>query len=177
MKNIRTFKGITPIVSSSAWVDETSLVIGDVEIGDNSSLWPMVVARGDIQSIRIGDNTNIQDGSVLHVSHDSEFLPGGAPLIVGSNVTVGHKVILHGCQVEDDSLIGMGAIVMDQAVVQSNVVVGAGSVVPGGKVLESGYLYVGTPVRRVRELTEQERKYFDYSARHYVKLARQHYEA
>ncbi len=177
MRNIRTFKGIAPTIASTAWVDETALVIGDVELGENSSLWPNVVIRGDIQSIRIGANSNIQDGSILHVSHDSEFLPGGAPLIVGANVTVGHKVILHGCQVKDDALIGMGAIVMDQAVVHSHVVVGAGSVVPGGKILESGYLYVGTPVRRVRKLTEQELKYFGYSARHYVKLARQHYEA
>lgn len=174
MRNIRTFAGRQPRIASSAWLDETALVIGDVEIGDNSSLWPGVVARGDIQAIRIGDNSNIQDGSILHVSHDSEFLPGGAPLIIGNGVTVGHKVILHGCQVQDHSLVGMGAIVMDQAVVQSHVVVGAGSVVPGGKVLESGFLYVGAPARRVRQLTDQELGYFDYSARHYVELARKH---
>jgi len=161
-------------VDPSAWVDESALIIGDVEIGAGSSLWPMVVARGDIQAIRIGEHSNIQDGSVLHVSHDSEFLPGGAPLEVGNYVTVGHKVILHGCRIEDYSLIGMGAIIMDRAVVQTNVVVAAGSIVPGGKVLESGYLYVGAPARRIRALTEQERKYFGYSAAHYVRLAHQH---
>lgn len=171
MRNIRSFDGKHPRIAPNAWLDETALVIGEVEIGAESSLWPGVVARGDIQAICIGDNSNIQDGTILHVSHDSEFLPGGAPLIIGNGVTVGHRVILHGCQVKDHSLIGMGAIVMDQAVVQSNVVVGAGSVVPGGKVLESGYLYVGSPARRVRQLTAQELGYFAYSARHYVNLA------
>jgi len=171
MRNIRTFDGKHPRIAPSAWLDETALVIGEVEIGADSSLWPGVVARGDIQAICIRDNSNVQDGTILHVSHDSEFLPGGAPLIIGNGVTVGHRVILHGCQVNDHSLIGMGAIVMDQAVVQTNVVVGAGSVVPGGKVLESGYLYVGSPARRVRQLTTQELGYFAYSARHYVNLA------
>ena len=176
MPNIRAFQGTRPRIADDAWIDETALVIGDVQMGSGSSLWPGVIARGDIQAIRIGENSNIQDGSLLHVSHDSEFLPGGAPLMVGDGVTVGHKVILHGCQVHDNSLIGMGAIVMDQAVVQSHVVVGAGSIVPGGKVLESGFLYVGSPARRVRALTEQELNYFGYSARHYVTLARRHYQ-
>jgi carbonic anhydrase/acetyltransferase-like protein (isoleucine patch superfamily) len=132
------------------------------------------VVRGDIQKIVIGERSNIQDGSVLHVSHDSEFLPGGAPLIVGDGVTVGHNVILHGCELRDHCLIGMGSVVMDRTVVESNVVLGAGSVVPGDKVLESGYLYVGSPARRARELTEQELKYFEYSAQHYVRLAARH---
>ena len=177
MLNIRTFDGITPDIHPDAWVDDTALVIGDVHIGPESSIWPKVVIRGDIKEIRIGRRSNIQDGSVLHVSHDSEFLPGGAPLIVGDNVTVGHNVILHGCELQGDSLVGMGCIVMDRVVVKPHVVLGAGSVVPGGKVLESGYLYVGSPARRVRELTAQELKYFGYSADHYVQLARRHYRA
>ena len=176
MRHIRSFGGIAPKIDPSAWVDETALIIGDVEIGAQSSIWPKVVVRGDIKEIRIGARSNVQDGSVLHVSHDSEFLPGGAPLIIGNNVTVGHNVILHGCEIHDDALIGMGSVVMDRTVVQSNVVVGAGSVVAGEKILESGYLYVGSPARRVRELTEQELKYFGYSAAHYVKLARRHFE-
>jgi carbonic anhydrase/acetyltransferase-like protein (isoleucine patch superfamily) len=174
MPNIRPFAGTWPDIAPDAWVDETAVVIGDVHIGARSSVWPGSILRGDIHAIRIGADSNIQDGSVLHVSHDSEFLPGGAALLIGNRVTVGHKVILHGCEIGDDCLIGMGAIIMDRAVLQPNVVVGAGSVVPGGKLLESGYLYVGAPARRVRELTEQELEYFGYSADHYVRLAGHH---
>jgi carbonic anhydrase/acetyltransferase-like protein (isoleucine patch superfamily) len=174
MPNIRPFAGTWPEIAPDAWVDETAVVIGDVQIGARSSVWPGSILRGDIHAIRIGADSNVQDGSVLHVSHDSEFLPGGAALLLGDRVTVGHKVILHGCEIGDDCLIGMGAIIMDRAVLQPNVVVGAGSVVPGGKLLESGYLYVGSPARRVRELTAQELEYFGYSAAHYVRLAGRH---
>lgn len=174
MSNIRKFEQHFPKIDDSAWVDESAVVIGDVVIGKNSSVWPGVVIRGDIHSIRIGDNSNIQDGSILHISHDSEFLPGGASLNIGNGITVGHKVILHGCTIEDNSLIGMGAIVMDNSIIQSNVVVAAGSVVPGGKTLESGYLYVGSPARRVRQLTDQEMAFFEYSADHYRNLAIKH---
>ena len=176
MRHIRSFDGIAPDIHPNAWIDETALIVGDVHIGSESSIWPKVVARGDIKEIRIGARSNVQDGSVLHVSHDSEFLPGGAPLVVGDGVTVGHNVILHGCELHDYCLIGMGCIVMDRAVVQEHVVLGAGSVVPGGKALEPGYLYVGSPARRVRALTAKELKYFRYSADHYVRLARRHYE-
>ncbi len=172
--NIRTFDGVTPRIDDSAWIDDTALLIGDVHIGAQSSIWPQVVVRGDIHAIRIGARSNIQDGSVLHVSHDSEFLPGGAALNVGDGVTVGHNVILHGCTLGNDCLIGMGAIIMDRAVVPRHVVVGAGSVVPGGKVLESGYLYIGSPARRIRELSEQELAFFGYSAQHYIELAERH---
>lgn len=174
MPNIRNFEHHFPKIHEDAWIDGSAVIVGDVEIGAHSSVWPGVVVRGDIHHIRIGRNTNIQDGSILHISHDSEYLPGGAPLNIGDNITVGHKVILHGCTIKDHSLIGMGAIVMDNAVVESNVVVAAGSVVPGGKVLESGYLYVGSPARRVRKLGEQEMAYFSYSAEHYVRLASRH---
>jgi carbonic anhydrase/acetyltransferase-like protein (isoleucine patch superfamily) len=166
---------MTPEIHPEAWIDATALVIGDVHIGRESSIWPKVVVRGDIKEIRIGDRSNVQDGSVLHVSHDSEFLPGGAPLSIGNDVTVGHNVILHGCQIHNHCLVGMGSIVMDRVVVHEHVVIGAGSVIPGEKELESGYLYVGSPARRVRQLTEQEYSYFDYSAKHYVRLARRHY--
>ncbi len=176
IRHIRPFDGIRPDIDPAAWIDETALVVGEVRIGAESSIWPKVVVRGDIQKIVIGERSNIQDGSVLHVSHDSEFLPGGAPLLVGDGVTVGHNVILHGCVLKDHCLVGMGSIVMDRTVVESHVVLGAGSVVPGDRVLESGYLYVGSPARRVRELTEQELKYFEYSARHYVRLAKRHYQ-
>lgn len=174
MQNIRTFQNLRPSIASGAYIDEAAVVIGDVEIGTQSSIWPGVIVRGDIHHIRIGDESNIQDGSVLHVSHDSEFLPGGAALIIGNKVTVGHKAILHGCTIEDSALIGMGAIIMDQALVRSHVVVGAGSIVPGSKELESGYLYLGAPARRVRKLTQKELDFFDYSARHYVELAKKY---
>ncbi|HEC16812.1 MAG TPA: gamma carbonic anhydrase family protein [Sedimenticola sp.] len=174
MKNVRTFEGMTPRIAEDAWVDEAAVVIGDVEIGAGSSIWPGAVVRGDIHRIRIGERTSIQDGSVLHVTHDSTFVPGGHPTIVGNDVTVGHNVVLHGCEIGDRCLIGMGSVVLDGAVVQSNVMLGAGSLVPGGKVLESGCLWMGSPVRRIRELTEKELAFFEYSAQNYQKLGRRH---
>ena len=139
-------------------------------LGDDVSVWPGTVIRGDINSIRIGAGTNVQDLSVLHVSHKSSWDPAGAPLIIGSNVTIGHNVILHGCTIEDECLIGMGSIVMDKVLVQKHVMLGAGSLVPEGKVLESGYLYLGSPARKLRKLTEKELAHFMYSAEHYIKL-------
>lgn len=174
MKNIRPYKNCAPMIGSQVWIDPSAVVIGRVTIGDRTSLWPGVVARGDVNRIDIGQESNIQDGSILHVSHDSDYLPSGAALQIGNRVTVGHKVILHGCIIEDEVLIGMGAIIMDRALVPTRVVVGAGSLVPGGKQLESGYLYVGSPVRRVRKLTDKELAHLDYSAGHYVRLAEQH---
>ena len=146
---IRSFEQHTPLIHPTAYLDDTAVVIGDVEIGQDSSVWPLCVIRGDIQSIRIGARTSIQDGSIIHVTHDSRFCPGGQATVIGNDVTVGHKVILHACTIEDYCLIGMGAIVMDKAVVQTRVTIGAGSVAPPGKVLESGYLYVGSPVRQI----------------------------
>ena len=138
MANIRQYKNFIPKIDKTAYIDEAAVVIGDVEIGAESSVWPCVVIRGDIHHIRIGHHTNIQDGSVLHVTHASEFTPDGFPLIVGNHVVVGHNVTLHGCTVHDHSLIGMNAVVLDGAVVESRVLVAAGSVVGPGKVLESG---------------------------------------
>ena len=165
---------MTPCIAEDAWVDEAAVIIGDVEIGSGSSIWPGAVVRGDIHRIRIGARTSIQDGSVLHVTHDSDFVPGGHPTIVGDDITVGHKVILHGCEIGNRCLIGMGSIILDGAVVQSNVILGAGSLVPGGKVLESGYLWMGSPVKRIRELTEKEQAFFEYSAQNYQKLGQRH---
>jgi carbonic anhydrase/acetyltransferase-like protein (isoleucine patch superfamily) len=172
--SIRTFQDCTPRVAASAFVDETALVLGDVEVGEDSSIWPMSVVRGDVQSIRIGARTSIQDGSVVHVTHDSRFCPGGLPTIIGDDNTVGHKVILHACTVENQCLIGMGAIVMDGAVIHSRVIVGAGGVVPPGKILESGYLYVGTPVQKKRPLNERELEFLEYSALNYKRLKDRH---
>lgn len=171
---IRTFEGITPVIGASTFIDETAVVIGNVTIGEDSSVWPTTVIRGDVNSITIGDRTSIQDGSVLHVNHDDEHNPGGDPLCVGSNVTVGHKVMLHGCTVNDRCLIGMAATILDKAVVESDTIIGAGSLVSPGKVLESGYLYVGTPARQVRKLTEAELAYLDLAAEHYVQIKNKH---
>lgn len=174
MADIRAFQGKNPCIADDVWVDPTAVIIGDVEIGSGSSIWPLVVVRGDIHHIKIGSNTNIQDGSVVHVTHDSHFNPGGFPTILGDNITVGHKVMLHGCTIGDSCLIGMSSVVMDGAVIESQVVLGAGSLVPGGKVLESGYLWVGSPVRRVRELNEKERDFLHYSPQNYARLAKKY---
>ena len=171
---IRNYQGVEPKIHEDAYIDQAATVIGQVVIGAESSLWPMVVARGDVNHIEIGARTNIQDGSVLHVTHDGPYSEGGFPLIVGNDVTVGHNVTLHACTVESGCLIGMGSIVMDGAMVKSGAVVGAGALVPPGKTLEGGYLWIGAPVKRARALTQEERESIVYSAEHYARLAHSH---
>lgn len=169
---ISVFNGLTPQLASGAWVHPRATVIGEVMLGENASVWPGAVIRGDVNSIHIGADTNIQDNSVLHVSHKTAADPVGGPLVIGERVTVGHGVILHACTIEDECLIGMGSIVLDRAIIKKHVLLGAGSLVPEGKVLESGYLYLGRPAKLVRELTPEELAYFNYSAGHYIKLMR-----
>jgi carbonic anhydrase/acetyltransferase-like protein (isoleucine patch superfamily) len=152
-------------------------VIGDVSIGDDSSIWPNTTVRGDMHRIRIGDRSSIQDNSVLHITHAGPYNPDGYPLTIGDEVTVAHSVTLHGCTIGNRVLIGMGTIVMDGAVVEDDVVVGANSLVPPGKRLASGWLYVGSPAKAVRELTEGEYSYFSYSAANYAKLKDRHIAA
>jgi len=171
---IRKFEKFTPKIADSSFVDDTALVIGDVTIADDASIWPMTVVRGDIQTISIGARTNIQDGSVLHVTHDSEHAPGGFALTIGDDVTVGHKVILHACTIGDRCLVGMGSTVLDGAVLEDEVMLGANSLVSPGKVLESGYLYLGSPAKQARALTDKERQWLQYSAAHYVDLKNRH---
>jgi len=170
---VRDFDGITPELAKDVYVDSTALVLGDVSIGNDSSIWPMTVVRGDVNSISIGERTNIQDGCVLHVTHEGPF-GEGRPLVIGADVTVGHKAVLHACEIHDLCLIGMSATVLDGAVINKQVMVGAGSLVPPYKVLESGYLYLGSPVKRVRALNEKEIKYLQYSSEHYVRLKQRH---
>jgi carbonic anhydrase/acetyltransferase-like protein (isoleucine patch superfamily) len=177
MPDIRPFLDLNPRIAADAWIDESAVIIGDVEIGPQASVWPLCAVRGDIHSIHIGARSNIQDGSVIHVTHDSEYNPGGFPVVIGEDVTVGHKVMLHGCSIGDNCLIGMGSIVLDGAVIESRVILGAGSLVPQGKVLESGFLYLGSPVNKVRPLTEGEQRFLDYVAGNYVKLAQQYRNA
>lgn len=172
--NIRTFQGMTPKLSDKVFVDKSALVLGDVEIGADSSVWPMAVVRGDMHRIRIGERTSVQDGSVLHITHDSRYTPGGQALTIGSDCIIGHKVVLHGCTLHDQVLVGMGAVVMDGAIVESQVIIAAGSIVSPGKTLKSGYLYRGSPAREARELTDSEKSFFKYSAGNYVKLKDQY---
>ena len=171
---IRNYQGNEPRIHEAAYIDQAATVIGKVQIGAQSSLWPMTVARGDVNTIEIGRRTNIQDGCVLHVTHDGPYSEGGFPLIVGDDVTVGHNVTLHACAVESGCLIGMGSIVMDGAVIKSGAIVGAGALVPPGKTLEGGYLWIGSPVKRARSLTAEERESILYSAKHYTQLAEKH---
>ena len=168
--SVRSFKGVSPKLGTAAYIDESAVVIGDVELDEDASIWPMCSIRGDVNLIRIGARTNIQDGSVIHVTHRFGDLPEGHATRVGNDVTVGHKVMLHGCTVEDLCLIGMGSTVLDGAIIRSKVLLGAGSLVPEGKDLEGGFLWLGRPAKKMRELTEQELKWFEYSAMHYVKL-------
>jgi carbonic anhydrase/acetyltransferase-like protein (isoleucine patch superfamily) len=165
---IETFKGMTPKIGRNVFVHPAATVIGDVELGDGVSVWPGVVIRGDVNYIRIGEGSNIQDNSVLHVSHRSASDPDGAPLIIGRHVTVGHGVILHGCTLGDECLVGMGAIVMDRVRMQDRVLLGAGSLVPEGKTLEAGHLYIGRPAKLLRALTEEEALGFRRHAEHYM---------
>ena len=171
---IRTYQQFTPQLGERVFVDASAVVLGDVDIGADSSVWPLVVIRGDMHRIRIGQRSSVQDGSVLHITHAGPFNPDGFPLFIGDEVTIGHNVTLHGCTLGNRILVGMGSIVMDGAVVQDEVVIGAGSLVPPGKVLESGYLYVGSPVKQARQLSDKERRYFRYSADNYVHLKDQH---
>ncbi len=169
--SIRSHAGQYPRIAGDVYIDPAAVVIGDVEIGEGSSVWPMTVVRGDIHRIRIGQRTSVQDGSILHVTHAGPYNPAGFPLIIGDDVTIGHKVMLHGCTIGNRILIGMAAVIMDGAVVHDEVIIAAGTLVPPGKVLESGYLYMGNPARQARPLTEKEMTFFHYTAKRYVDLA------
>lgn len=171
---ITAYQGVIPRIGPDVYIHDSAVLIGDVCLEQDVSVWPTVVIRGDVNSIHIGAGSNVQDGSVLHVNHRSASDPAGAPLLIGKNVTIGHKVILHGCTIEDECLIGMGSIVMDKAIVRKHVLLGAGSLVPEGKVLESGYLYLGSPVKQVRKLTARELAHFMYSAQNYIQLKNQY---
>ena len=172
--NIKPFNNVKPQLGKRVYVANSGIVIGDVQLDDDVAVFPMAVVRGDVNSITIGKRTNIQDGSVLHVNHDSAFNPGGDALSVGDDVTIGHHVVLHACCIEDECLIGINSVIMDKAVVHSQVLIGANSLVPPKKELHSGFLYVGSPVKQLRKLTDAEIAYFAYSAKHYVKLKNQY---
>ena len=172
--NVRAHQGVTPSLGANVFIDPHALVIGDTHIGDDSSVWPHAVIRGDMHRIRIGQRCSIQDGAVLHITHDSDYDPGGWPLTLGDEVTVGHRAVLHGCTIGSRVLVGIGAIVMDGVTVEDEVVIAAGALVPPGKTLESGYLYVGSPAKQARPLTDKEKSFFSYGAGNYVRLKDKH---
>jgi len=167
---LRTYKGIAPSIGKNAYIDESAVLVGDISIGDDTSIWPLVAGRGDVNKITIGERTNIQDGTILHVTRVSIQNPKGYPLIIGDDVTVGHQCMLHGCILGNRILVGMGSIIMDGAVVEDDVFIGAGTVVPPNKVLRSGYLYVGNPMKEARPLKEAEANFLKTSATNYVEL-------
>jgi len=169
--SLRPYLDHLPALGERVYVDPAASVIGDVVLGDDVSVWPFTVIRGDVNFIRIGARTNVQDGTVIHVSHDGPHgPPGGLATVIGEDVTVGHGAIIHACTIGDACLIGMGAIVLDGARVEKNGFVGAGAVVSPGKVVGSGELWLGNPARCVRRLSEAEIGQLYYSAEHYVRL-------
>lgn len=161
---IRSFRGITPRVAPSAYVDEAATVIGDVEIGARSSIWPGVVMRGDTGPLIVGEDSNIQDGSVVHTDE-------GVTLVVGDRVTVGHMVMLHGCVIGDRAMIGIGAIILNNARIGNDVVIAAGALVPEGMEIPDGMLAMGVPAKVKREVTAEEKARFESGTQHYVEKA------
>jgi carbonic anhydrase/acetyltransferase-like protein (isoleucine patch superfamily) len=172
---IRPYLEQWPHLGARVYVDPASVVIGDVVLEDDVSVWPMTVIRGDVNYVRIGARTNIQDGTIIHVSHDGPHAKlGGFATRIGSDVTIGHKAIIHACTIEDAVLIGMGAIVLDGAVVKKHAFIGAGALVAPGKVVGEGEMWLGSPAKLVRRLSEQEIEGLYYSAQHYVRLKDQY---
>ncbi|GGW96157.1 gamma carbonic anhydrase family protein [Alteromonas halophila] len=165
-----------PTIADGCYVADSARLVGDLHLGNDSSVWHMVAARGDVNHIRIGQRTNVQDGTILHVTRRSESNPGGFPLIIGDDVTIGHKCMLHGCTLGNRILVGMGAIIMDGVVVEDDVFIGAGTLVPPNKILESGYLYVGNPMQKKRPLKDSERAFLTQSAINYVELKNDYLE-
>ena len=164
---IRKFKDFTPSIGKRVFVDTQATVIGDVYLGDDVSIWPQSVIRGDINPITIGKRTNIQDGSIVHVTHKSQY-SDGCECHIGSDVTIGHGCIIHACTIEDMALVGMGSVILDGTTISKKVIIGAKSLVPSGKTLESGYLYMGSPCKKIRPLKDGELEFLKYSATHYV---------
>ncbi len=171
---LRAYHGITPTLGNNTYVDDSAVLVGDIHLGDEASIWPMVAARGDVNHIRIGARSNVQDGTVLHVTRRSEQNPDGFPLIIGDDVTIGHQAMLHGCTLANEILIGMGAVICDGVVIEDQVLVAAGTVVPPGKHLQSGFVYMGNPAKQARPITEDERAFFKASAQNYVRLQQEY---
>ena len=172
--SIRSHRGISPKLGQRVYIDPAATVIGDVSLGDDASVWPGAVIRGDMHRIVVGARSNVQDNAVLHITHASDFNPDGWPLTIGDDVVIGHRAVLHGCTLGDRILVGNGAIVNDGAVIESEVIIGAGCMVPPGKTLETGHVYVGNPCKQLRALSDSEKQFFTYSPANYVKLKDQY---
>ena len=170
MAKLRAYRGAMPRLGARVYIDSAATVIGDVELGDDASVWPGTVLRGDVERIRIGPRSNVQDGTIVHVTHDGPYTPGGQPCLIGADVTIGHGAVVHACTIGDGSLIGMHATVLDGAVVQRHAFVGAGALVAPGKIVGEGELWIGNPARCVRKLRGAEIEALHYSAAHYVRL-------
>lgn len=175
--SIRSYRGITPTLGERVYIDPAAVVIGDVTLGDDVSVWPGAVIRGDMHFVKVGHRTNVQDNAVLHITHASDYNPGGWPLTIGDDVVIGHSAVVHGCTLGDRILVGIGSIVNDGAVIEDEVIIGAGCVVPPGKVLKSGNVYVGNPCKPLRAVTENELRFFTYSPANYVKLKNEYLAA
>ncbi len=170
MPSIRNFQDATPHLSEYVYVDPMATIIGQVSIAKDCSIWPYACIRADVNTIKIGARTNIQDHAVLHVTHAGKYNPKGFALTIGDDVTIGHRVVLHGCKLASRILIGINTVIMDGAVIDDDVMIGANTLVSPGKHLTSGFLYYGSPVKQVRALTEDEIEFLKYSACQYVKL-------
>ncbi|MDY6955309.1 MAG: gamma carbonic anhydrase family protein [Pseudomonadota bacterium] len=168
--SVRSYLDVHPQLGERVYIDPDATVIGQVTLADDVSVWPGAVLRGDVERIRIGARSNIQDGAICHVTHDGPYSPGGASLVIAQEVTVGHRAVLHACSIGARCLIGMGALVLDDAVLDDEVMLGAGALVAPGKHLEGGWLYVGSPARPARPLRPAEREFLAYSAAHYVRM-------
>lgn len=166
--SLRSYRGRWPQLGERVYVDAAAVVIGDVTLGEDSSVWPCAVVRGDVSSISIGARTSVQDGAVLHVTHDGPYVPGGRALVLGDDVTVGHGVVLHACTIGKACLIGMNATLLDGVVLEDEVMVAAGALVPPGKRLKTGTLWAGNPAREIRALSPEQIAFLHYSAKHYV---------
>lgn len=171
---LETFEQFVPQLAEKVYVAESAVVIGDVTLDQEVSVWPYAVIRGDIHSIKIGARSNVQDGTIIHVTHAGPFNPKGFPVSIGEDVIIGHQAVLHGCTIANKVLVGIGARILDGAVINSNTIIGAGSLVPPGKHLESGFLWLGNPVKKIRPISNEELEFIDYSTRYYVNLAQKY---
>lgn len=168
--SLRPYNAILPRLGLRAYVDPDAVVIGDVELGEDASIWPCAVARGDVHHIRIGARSNVQDGAILHVTHAGPHTGAGLPLLIGADVTIGHAAVVHACTIGDACLIGMHATVLDGAVLARHAMLGAGAVLSPGKQVGEGELWLGNPARFARRLSDMEIEKLYYSARQYVLL-------
>ncbi|MCF6767757.1 gamma carbonic anhydrase family protein [Thiotrichales bacterium 19S11-10] len=172
--SIRTVNNHTPVIGNGVFIDPSAVVSGLVTLDDDVSIWPQVSVRGDLEKITIGKRSNIQDNSLIHTTRRSKSNPKGFPCIIGKDVTIGHGVILHGCTLENRVLVGMGTIILDGAYIQSDVMIAAGSLVSPGKILESGFLYMGSPAKKIRPLTDEEINFLTISSNNYLETKNQH---